>query len=64
MDKKDIIQILEQIATLLEIKGENPFKTRAYISGARTLQTLEEDLGTIIEEGRLGDIQGIGKALT
>ena len=64
MDKKDIIQILEQIATLLEIKGENPFKTRAYISGARTLQTLEEDLGTIIEEGRLGDIKGIGKALT
>ena len=64
MDKKDIIQILEEIATLLEIKGENPFKTIAYTNGARTLQTLEEDLGTIIEEGRLGEIKGFGKALT
>ena len=63
MDKKDIIAILEEIATILEIKGENPFKTRAYTTGARILQTLEEDLGTLIEENRLGDIKGIGKAL-
>ena len=63
MEKKDIIAILEEIATILEIKGENPFKTRAYTTGARILQTLEEDLGTLIEENRLGEIKGIGKAL-
>ncbi len=63
MDKKDIIGILEEIATILEIKGENPFKTRAYTTGARILQTLEEDLGTLVEDGRLGEIKGIGKAL-
>ena len=49
---------------MMEIKGENPFKIRAYFSGARTLQTMEEDLGTVIEEGRLSEVPGIGKALT
>ena len=64
MDKKDIIEVLERIGTMLEIKGENPFKIRAYFSGARTLQTMEEDFGEVIVEGRLGEIPGIGKALT
>jgi DNA polymerase (family 10) len=64
MDKKDIIEVLERIGTMLEIKGENPFKVRAYFSGARTLQTMEEDLGQVIGKGRLGEIPGIGKALT
>jgi len=64
MDKKDIVEVLERIGTMMEIKGENPFKVRAYFSGARTLQTMEEDLGEVIEKGRLGDIPGIGKALT
>ena len=56
--------MLERIGTMMEIKGENPFKVRAYFSGARTLQTMEDDLGTVIEEERLGDVPGIGKALT
>jgi DNA polymerase (family 10) len=64
MDKKDIVEVLERIGTMMEIKGENPFKVRAYFSGARTLQTMEEDLETVIGEGRLGDVPGIGKALT
>ena len=45
MDKKDIIDLLERIGTMMEIKGENPFKIRAYFAGARTLQTMEDDLG-------------------
>ena len=64
MDKKDIIDLLERIGTMMEIKGENPFKIRAYFAGARTLQTMEDDLSDVIAEGRLGDIPGIGKALT
>ena len=64
MDKKDIVEVLERIGTMMEIKGENPFKIRAYSAGARTLQTMEEDFGEVIEAGRLGDIPGIGKALT
>ena len=64
MDKNDIIGVLDLIGTMLEIKGENPFKVRAYFSGSRALQTLEEDLGVVVEEGRLGEVPGIGKALT
>ena len=56
--------MLDLIGTMLEIKGENPFKVRAYFSGSRALQTMEEDLGTVIEEARLGEVPGIGKALT
>ncbi|MDC0158053.1 hypothetical protein OAK38_09860 [Verrucomicrobia bacterium] len=44
MNKKDIVKVLERIGTMMEIKGENPFKVRACFSGARTLQTIEEDL--------------------
>lgn len=49
---------------LLELKGENPFKVRAYQSGARALENLEEDIDRLIGEERLGEVKGIGKALT
>lgn len=54
---------MDEIATLLELKGENPFKVRAYQAGARALENLEEDLGSLIAEQRLGEVKGIGKAL-
>ncbi len=63
MNKGDIAEILNEIAVLLELKGENIFKTRAYTSAARTLDLLDEDLGVIIAENRLGSIKGIGTAL-
>jgi DNA polymerase (family 10) len=61
--KNEIADILNEIAVLLDLKGENPFKIRAYQSGARVLESLEEDLGKIIAEDRLGSIKGIGEAL-
>ncbi len=64
MEKAEISRILGEIATLLELRGENPFKIRAYQSGQRALDLLEEDLETLIEEERLGAIKGFGKALT
>lgn len=63
MDKASIAQILDDIAALLELKGENPFKVRAYQAGARALESLNEDLATVIAEERLGKIKGIGQAL-
>lgn len=63
MNKADIVDILEDIAVLLELKGENPFKIRAYSGGARVLDTMEDDLGAIIEAGELASIKGIGSAL-
>jgi DNA polymerase (family 10) len=63
MDKDKVAEILTEIGTLLELKGENPFKTRAYANGARTIEGLNEPLATIVAEKRLGEIKGIGAAL-
>jgi DNA polymerase (family 10) len=63
MDKDQVADILVDIGLLLELKGENPFKTRAYQNGARTIQQLEEPLANIVAEERLGEIKGIGEAL-
>ncbi|MEX0322470.1 MAG: DNA polymerase/3'-5' exonuclease PolX [Puniceicoccaceae bacterium] len=64
MEVRDIVDRLEEIGVLLELNGDNPFKVRAYQSGARALESLEEDLDTLIEEETLGNVKGIGKALT
>ncbi|MGZ0707733.1 DNA polymerase/3'-5' exonuclease PolX [Coraliomargarita sp. W4R53] len=63
MNKADIVDVLEDIAVLLELKGENPFKIRAYSGGARVLETMEDDLDDVIAEGRLAGMKGIGSAL-
>src|ERR1700722_17517086 len=63
MDKEKVAEILVEIGTLLELKGENPFKTRAYANAARTIEGLNEPLAKIVSEKRLGEIKGIGEAL-
>ena len=63
MDKDQIGEIFIKIATLLELKGENPFKSRAYHNAARALETLNEPLDNVISENRLGQIKGIGESL-
>ena len=63
MDQREIAGILEEIATLLELKGENPFRVRAYRKGARVLLSIEENLGDLIAEGRLTEYPGIGSHL-
>jgi DNA polymerase (family 10) len=63
MNKTEIVNVLEEIAVLLELKGENPFKIRAYQTGARALETLDEPLDELIADGRLPAVKGIGSAL-
>jgi DNA polymerase (family 10) len=63
MDKDQVADVLTDIAVLLELKGENPFKCRAYVNAARALEGLPEPLDKIIAENRLGEIKGIGEAL-
>jgi DNA polymerase (family 10) len=64
MDKKEAAQVLEEIAFLLELAGENPFKVRAYTSGARTILTLPGDLEEAVRTGALDQVKGIGKSLS
>ena len=63
MDKERVAAILAETGTLLELKGENPFKTRAYANAARAMENLGEPLEKIVAEKRLGEINGIGEAL-
>ncbi|MGB9679794.1 MAG: DNA polymerase/3'-5' exonuclease PolX [Thermoanaerobacteraceae bacterium] len=63
MDKKEIANILNNIGLLLEIKGENPFKSRAYYNAARTIELLDEDIEILVKENRLKDVKGIGEAI-
>lgn len=63
MENHEIILVLKEIATLLELKGDNPFKIQAYRSAARQLETGSDDLGKMIEEETLTNLQGIGKEL-
>jgi len=63
MDKDQVAEILVSIGTLLELKGENPFKTRAYSNAARAIEATSEPLTKLIAENRLGEIDGIGDAL-
>ena len=63
MNKGQVAEVLVNIATLLDLKGENPFKSRAYLNAARALEGLSEPLDKIIAEQRLGEVNGIGEAL-
>jgi len=63
LNKLDVSKILEEIGILLELKGENPFKFRAYHNASVTVEALEEDLDKAIEDGTLAEQKGIGKGL-
>jgi DNA polymerase (family X) len=62
-DRFDIAADLQEISRLLEIKGENPFKTQAYQRGARGLENHQGDFDALVKTGRLKEIPGIGTAL-
>src|SRR5205085_105094 len=63
MDKQQVAAVLDEIATLLELKGENPFRCNAYRNAARRLEQLEGNLADIVSEGKLKDVPGIGETL-
>lgn len=63
MENSELIKIFEEIADLLLIQGENPFKIRAYQNAARAIEGLSEPLSAIHARGELETIDGIGKAI-
>jgi DNA polymerase (family 10) len=63
MKKEEVSAILEEIGFLLELKGENPFKVRAYYNAARAIKSLEGSLEEVVQRGELRQIKGIGEAL-
>ena len=63
MTREDLAEVLEEIALLLELKGDNPFKIRAYRTGAETVRQFAGDIVSLARDGELKGIKGIGDAL-
>ena len=63
MTKEEIAGVLERIATLLELKNENPFKIRAYTNAARAIETFGGNVSDFQDEEAVAKIPGIGKSI-
>jgi DNA polymerase (family X) len=63
MTREKLAEVLEEIALLLELKAENPFKIRAYRQGAETVRNFDGDIVELAEKNELNGIKGIGEAL-
>src|ERR1043166_7315212 len=63
MTKEEIARTLEQIAALLELQGENPFKIRAYVNAARAIETFGGNVPDLQDEEAVAKIPGIGKSI-
>jgi DNA polymerase (family 10) len=64
MENKEVARVLAEIAELLELAGENPFKIRAYAQGARTIEAQDRAVSALIAGGDLARIKGIGSTLS
>jgi DNA polymerase (family 10) len=58
MTKEEIASVLQQIATLLELKGKNPFKIRAYANAPRAIETFGANFPNLQDEEALAKIPG------
>lgn len=62
-DKEKLAELFLEIGEWLELKGDNPFKIRAYEAAARVFEQLEEDPAVLAHSGKLEDLPGVGKAI-
>lgn len=62
MDKKAVAQVLEQIASFMELKGDNPFRIRAFRTASRAIGGLPGDLKEALADGSLAGTKGVGPA--
>ncbi len=63
MTRENMAEVLDEIALLLELKDENPFKIRAYRNGAETVRNFDGDIVQLAIDNELTGIKGIGEAL-
>ncbi len=62
-DKKEIINLLEDIADMMEFNGENAFKVNAYRNGANSIRKAGDQIEQLIKTKKLDEVKGIGKGL-
>ncbi len=63
MKNSEIAKVFQDIADLLELKGDNPFKIRAYQRASRTIEHLPVDVEKLVAEDRLREVPGVGEAI-
>ncbi len=63
MRNAEIATVFNEIADYLEVKGENPFRIRAYRRAAQAVEGLSEEIAAVVERGGIQDVPGIGKDL-
>ncbi len=64
MDKNSVANMLEDVASLLELKeGSNPFEVRAYENAARAVSALDGDIEQLTREGKLKGVPGLGSTI-
>jgi len=64
VSNKEIAKVFQDIADLLELKGENPFKIRAYQKVVRSIEHLPVEVEQLVAEDKLKEISGVGEAIT
>jgi len=63
MNNGEVARVFQDIADLLELKGESVFKVRAYQKAVRSIEHLPVELSQLKAEGKLRDVPGIGEAI-
>ena len=63
MSKDEVVAALEEIGTLMELKGETGFRARAYLGAARALAEQSEEPAALVKAKRLGTVRGVGSSL-
>ena len=63
METARVARVLDEMGTLLEVRGENPFRCRAYHTAAQALKGLPSDLAPMLEDGSLAEVPGIGETM-
>ena len=64
MKNSEVAGVFQDIAVLLELKRENPFKIRAYQKVARSVKQLPIEVKQLVTEDRLKEVPGVGEAIT
>ncbi len=63
METAKVARVLDEMGTLLEVRGENAFRCRAYHNAAQALKALPGDLAPLIDDGTLAQVPGIGETM-
>ncbi len=63
VSKADVARALRDVAAMLEITGDNPFRIRAFENGSAAIEDLSDDLQKLVESGELLEVRGIGKSI-